>query len=140
MVYTYTEQENESLRHIHEWWKINKYQVQQKKNILLKEVLKRFDHGVTYTETEVNSILLNVFSSGDYVEQRRYLITFGFSKKFRRSGISDDGNWKLEVLIYTHWKVQVCDIGSTPHTWTLSSVSIIQSQERYSNMDSYDKS
>ncbi|AUJ67869.1 transcriptional regulator [Enterococcus faecium] len=83
MVYAYTEQEKMKVLDTF----MNDGKVKQvpsstkKKNILLKEVLKRFDHGVTYTETEVNSILLNVFSSGDYVEQRRYLITFGFFKR-----------------------------------------------------------
>ncbi len=88
MVYTYTEQEKMKVLDTF----MNDGKVKQvpsstkKKNILLKEVLKRFDHGVTYTETEVNSILLNVFSSGDYVEQRRYLITFGFSKEVQTVG------------------------------------------------------
>ena len=93
MVYTYTEQEKMKVLDTF----MNDGKVKQvpsstkKKYILLKEVLKRFDHGVTYTETEVNSILLNVFSSGDYVEQRRF-------------------------NLYSLKKVQVCDIGSTPHT------------------------
>ncbi|BDP69683.1 hypothetical protein EfmAA94_08560 [Enterococcus faecium] len=47
----------------------------------MKEVLKRFDHGVTYTETEVNSILLlEKRKCADYIPNE-YLITFGFFKR-----------------------------------------------------------
>lgn len=99
----------------------------------MKEVLKRFDHGVTYTETEVNSILLNVFSSGDYVEQRRYLITFGFFKR------SSDGRayqmMELKIRSFNLYSLKSSSMRYwfyTAYLNFLSSVSIIQSQERYS--------
>ena len=45
MVYTYTEQEKMKVLDTFMNDGKVKYQVQQKKYILLKEVLKRFDHG-----------------------------------------------------------------------------------------------
>ncbi|WP_275401046.1 DUF2087 domain-containing protein [Enterococcus faecium] len=83
MIYTYAEQEK--MKVLETFMKDGKVKqvpsATKKKYILLKEVLKRFEYGVIYTETEVNSILMDVFSSADYVEQRRYLITFGFFKR-----------------------------------------------------------
>lgn len=49
---------------------------EKRKVIILKELVKRFEQGVRYTEKEVNSILKEAYS--DYVTLRRYLIEYGF--------------------------------------------------------------
>ncbi|WP_430786942.1 DUF2087 domain-containing protein [Virgibacillus flavescens] len=55
---------------------------EKKKYILLNEFIKRFDEGKTYSEQEINDELLTMYSINEYVEQRRYLITF---KLFNRT-------------------------------------------------------
>ncbi len=54
---------------------------EKKKYILSTEFAKKFDEGKTYSEQEINAELLTMFSKDDYVEQRRYLITFELFKR-----------------------------------------------------------
>ncbi|WP_175074756.1 DUF2087 domain-containing protein [Terribacillus sp. AE2B 122] len=54
---------------------------EKKKYILSSEFTKRFDAGKMYSEQEINDELLTMFSKDDYVEQRRYLITFELFKR-----------------------------------------------------------
>lgn len=54
---------------------------EKKKYILASEFTKRFDKGKTYSEQEMNAELLTMFSKDDYIEQRRYLITFELFKR-----------------------------------------------------------
>ena len=49
---------------------------EKKKYILLHDFIKELDEGRIYTEQEINAELLKRYSVSDYVEQRRYLITF----------------------------------------------------------------
>lgn len=88
MRYHYTEQGKESV--ITNFMKNNKVTKvpakEKKKYILLAEFITRFEQGKIYTEKEINAELLKVYPTGEYVEQRRYLITFNFFKR------SSDGN------------------------------------------------
>ena len=54
---------------------------EKKKYILLHDFIKGLDEGRMYTEQEINAELLKRYSVSDYVEQRRYLITFGLMKR-----------------------------------------------------------
>lgn len=54
---------------------------EKKKYILSTEFTKKFDEGKVYSEQEINTELLTMFSKDDYVEQRRYLITFELFKR-----------------------------------------------------------
>ena len=49
---------------------------EKKKYILLHDFIKGLDEQRIYTEQEINAELLKRYSVSDYVEQRRYLITF----------------------------------------------------------------
>lgn len=49
------------------------------KRIVLGEIVKRFENGRTYTETEVNQVLEAVFE--DYVALRRSLVDYGFMNR-----------------------------------------------------------
>lgn len=51
-------------------------QQEKHKVVVLREVVKRFEHGISYSEKEVNELLKPVFH--DYVKIRRYLIEYGF--------------------------------------------------------------
>ncbi|MCM3512186.1 MAG: hypothetical protein PWR19_667 [Carnobacterium sp.] len=88
MRYHYTEQGKESV--VTNFMKNNKVTKvpakEKKKYILLAEFITRFEQGKIYTEKEINAELLKVYPTGEYVEQRRYLITFNFFKR------SSDGN------------------------------------------------
>lgn len=79
MQYTYTEKEKEKvLSNFMKGGRVTQVPSSEKKKfILLKENLSRFEKDSIYTEQELNAILLDFFSKDDYVEQRRYLITFG---------------------------------------------------------------
>lgn len=54
---------------------------EKKKYILLHDFIKGLDKERIYTEQEINTELLKRYSASDYVEQRRYLITFGLLKR-----------------------------------------------------------
>ena len=54
---------------------------EKKKYILLHDFFKGLNEGRMYTEQEINAELLKRYSVSDYVEQRRYLITFGLMKR-----------------------------------------------------------
>lgn len=88
MRYHYIEQGKESV--VTNFMKNNKVTKvpakEKKKYILLAEFITRFEQGKIYTEKEINAELLKVYPTGEYVEQRRYLITFNFFKR------SSDGN------------------------------------------------
>lgn len=88
MRYHYTEQGKESV--VTNFMKNNKVTKvpakEKKKYILLAEFITRIEQGKIYTEKEINAELLKVYPTGEYVEQRRYLITFNFFKR------SSDGN------------------------------------------------
>ena len=88
MRYQYTEQEKENvIMNFMENNKVTKVPAKEKKKyILLAEFITRFEQGKIYTEKEINAELLKVYPTGEYVEQRRYLITFNFFKR------SSDGN------------------------------------------------
>ena len=88
MRYHYTEQEKENVvMNFMENNRVTKVPAKEKKKyILLAEFITRFEQGKIYTEKEINTELLNVYPTGEYVEQRRYLITFNFFKR------SNDGN------------------------------------------------
>lgn len=79
MQYTYTEKEKKKvLTNFMKEGRVTQVPSSEKKKfILLKENLSRFEKDSVYTEQEMNAILLDFFSKNDYVEQRRYLITFG---------------------------------------------------------------
>lgn len=83
MRYHYTEQEKENVvTNFMKNDKVTKVPAKEKKKyILLAEFITRFEHGKIYTEKEINTELLNVYPAGEYVEQRRYLITFNFFKR-----------------------------------------------------------
>lgn len=88
MRYHYTEQEKENVvMNFMENNRVTKVPAKEKKKyILLAEFITRFEQRKIYTEKEINTELLNVYPTGEYVEQRRYLITFNFFKR------SSDGN------------------------------------------------
>ncbi|MER2174945.1 MAG: DUF2087 domain-containing protein [Carnobacterium sp.] len=83
MKYHYTEQEKVNV--VTNFMKNNKVTKvpakEKKKYILLAEFITRFEEGKIYTEQEINGELLKVYPAGEYVEQRRYLITFNFFKR-----------------------------------------------------------
>ena len=54
---------------------------EKKKYILLHDFIKGLDEERMYTEQEINAELLKRYSFSDYVEQRRYLITFGLMER-----------------------------------------------------------
>ncbi|WP_257001011.1 DUF2087 domain-containing protein [Terribacillus saccharophilus] len=54
---------------------------EKKKYILSVEFTKKFEAGKICSEQEINAELLTMFSKDDYVEQRRYLITFELFKR-----------------------------------------------------------
>ncbi|AEB30978.1 conserved hypothetical protein [Carnobacterium sp. 17-4] len=83
MRYHYTEQEKENVvTNFMENNKVTKVPAKEKKKyILLAEFITRFEQGKIYTEKEINAELLKVYPTGEYVEQRRYLITFSFFKR-----------------------------------------------------------
>lgn len=83
MRYQYTEQEKENVvTNFMKNDKVTKVPAKEKKKyILLAEFITRFEQGKIYTEKEINAELLNVYPAGEYVEQRRYLITFNFFKR-----------------------------------------------------------
>jgi len=57
--------------------KLTKFAIQEKhKVIVLTEIAKRFEPGRTYSEKEVNEILLTAYE--DYAVLRRYLIEYGY--------------------------------------------------------------
>jgi len=57
--------------------KLAKFDIQEKhKVVVLSEIAKRFESGLTYTEKEVNEILITAYE--DYAILRRYLIEYGF--------------------------------------------------------------
>ncbi|MBS7332192.1 MAG: DUF2087 domain-containing protein [Weeksellaceae bacterium] len=83
MKYDYTEKEKKK---VIETFMLNNKITQvpakeRKKYILLSEFVKRFEFGKEYTEREINESLIEVYPVGEYVEQRRYLITFEFFER-----------------------------------------------------------
>ena len=54
---------------------------EKRKLVVLRNIIKRFDHTKKYTEKEINTILKGVHS--DYVTLRRYLIEYGFMDRVR---------------------------------------------------------
>ncbi|PAF16301.1 DUF2087 domain-containing protein [Terribacillus saccharophilus] len=83
MRYSFTEKERDRVlsNFIKDGKVINVPAKEKKKYILSAEFTKRFDEGKTYSEHEINAELLTMFSKDDYVEQRRYLITFELFKR-----------------------------------------------------------
>ncbi len=83
MRYQYTQQEKENIvSNFMKNDKVTKVPAKEKKKyILLAEFITRFEEGKIYTEQEINAELLKVYPAGEYVEQRRYLITFDFFKR-----------------------------------------------------------
>jgi len=49
---------------------------QKKKLVILSKIAENFDKGKTYSEKEVNEILVSIYN--DFAEIRRYLIEYGF--------------------------------------------------------------
>ncbi|PAF36580.1 transcriptional regulator [Terribacillus saccharophilus] len=83
MRYSFTEKERDRVlsNFMKDGKVINVPAKEKKKYILSAEFTKRFDEGKTYSEHEINAELLTMFSKDDYVEQRRYLITFELFKR-----------------------------------------------------------
>jgi transposase-like protein len=52
---------------------------EKKKIILLREIMKKFQHNKEYNENEVNQILESIYS--DFPTLRRYLIEYGFLER-----------------------------------------------------------
>jgi hypothetical protein len=80
--YNITEAENEKLlkKYFPEGTdgKLSTFSMQEKhKVIVLREIVKHFESGLTYTEKELNEILKEIYEY-DYVAIRRYLIEYGF--------------------------------------------------------------
>ncbi|WP_088548076.1 DUF2087 domain-containing protein [Paenibacillus aquistagni] len=57
---------------------------EKRKLVILQALLNRFDRGQTYTEKQINEILMTAYP--DYVTLRRYLIEYGFLDR------KDDGS------------------------------------------------
>ncbi|GEL66880.1 DUF2087 domain-containing protein [Marinilactibacillus psychrotolerans] len=83
MKYQYTSQEKEKIiSNFMEQGKVVKVPAKEKKKyILLDEFVNRFEEGKIYTDKEINFELLTMYPVEEYVEQRRYLITFGFFER-----------------------------------------------------------
>ncbi|PAF21216.1 transcriptional regulator [Terribacillus saccharophilus] len=83
MKYSFTEKErNQVLSNFMKDGKvINVPAKEKKKYILSAEFTKKFDEGKIYSEQDINAELLTMYSKDDYVEQRRYLITFELFKR-----------------------------------------------------------
>lgn len=83
MKYPYTEEErNQVMMNFMKEGKVTAIPAKEKKKyILLDQFIKRLDAGKMYSEQEINNELLSIYSLKDYVEQRRYLIMFGFMKR-----------------------------------------------------------
>lgn len=80
--YNITEEENEKLLKKYFPEELNgkllTFSMQEKhKLVVLREIIKCFEPGRTYTEKELNEILKNIYEH-DYVAIRRYLIEYGF--------------------------------------------------------------
>ncbi|GGI66534.1 DUF2087 domain-containing protein [Enterococcus alcedinis] len=92
MKYEYTEKEKENVlaNFMRNDKIINVPAKEKKKYILLDEFIKRFERDKKYTEIEINEALMSFYPAGEHVEQRRYLVTFGF---FERT--SDGSQYRL---------------------------------------------
>ncbi|MFP7478505.1 DUF2087 domain-containing protein [Terribacillus saccharophilus] len=83
MKYSFTEKErNQVISNFMKDGKVISLPAKEKKKyILSSEFTKKFEAGKMYSEQEINEELLTMFSKDDYVEQRRYLITFELFKR-----------------------------------------------------------
>lgn len=82
------------------------------KLIILREVIKRFDYKVRYTEKEVDTILKAVYKE-DHVVLRRYLIEYGFMARekdcsaYWRKETVDNKNMKKKEKVQSKRKALV---------------------------------
>lgn len=83
MKYDYTEKEKENtIANFMLDGKVEQIPAKEKKKyILLAEFIKRFELNKIYTEKEINAELIKFYPTGEHVEQRRYLVTFGFFER-----------------------------------------------------------
>lgn len=83
MRYEYTQKEKENvITNFMQNGKVIKVPAKEKKKyILLAEFIRRFEQKQKYTEVQINEALMNVYPAGEHVEQRRYLVTFGFFER-----------------------------------------------------------
>jgi hypothetical protein len=80
--YNVTEEENEKMlkKYFPEELdgRLTTFSMREKyKIVVLREIIKRFERGRSYTEKELNEILKGIYEE-DYVTIRRYLIEYGF--------------------------------------------------------------
>lgn len=83
MRYKYTQKEKENvITNFMKNGKVIKVPAKEKKKyILLAEFIRRFEQNRKYTEVQINEALMNVYPAGEHVEQKRYLVTFGFFER-----------------------------------------------------------
>lgn len=83
MSYSYTERERDQVmaNFVKNGKVVTVPSKEKKKYILLHTFIQTFEEGKTYSEQDINAELLSMYSKADYVEQRRYLITFGLMNR-----------------------------------------------------------